>query len=635
MDKLDFLKEVRPFDTVDPKDLEGLVEALEERSFPAGTLIISKGKDPIPALLLIRWGLVKVFIERDDKEVVLGYRGEGEVVGEETFLTQSPYPYSAEAVEETLIYLIPWKELSSLLEKYPQLYRKLGKLIGRRMAHIYQDLPRVIPREHQSGIVDTSLLRHRVGDVLLEKQLVLVPEDLSVVEGARLMKEKGVDSLVVTREGKPVGIVTDRDMVTRYLASGGHLSCLKEIMTPNPLTVRISEFAYQALLLMLRHGVRHLLVVDDAGKPLAILTQKELIRSKTEDILMLTERTMGATSIEELKDTHNQVPFIIEALMADNASVREICEVVTEFNDMVISRVVEICLKEHEAENGPSPAPFCFMVFGSGGRREQTLRTDQDNGIIFLSDKEGEKEAKTYLSALGEKVVKALDACGFPLCPGNMMVTNPEWLRSIEDWEKVLEEWFVHPTREVMLKTSVFFDLRGIYGDKGLVDRLWEIIFSCVKTYPGFVARMGKTSAEIKPPIGLFGRFVVEKSGEHKDTIDIKLRGCLPIVEGVRSLALVEGIKDTNTFNRIEALAEVGSLPKDMADEIIFTYQFLLTLRIRNHIRLLKEEKPLHNHINPSSLAKRERQLLKDCFASIYRLQQLVMAKTEAVFLPD
>ncbi len=634
MDKLDFLREVRPFDRVATEDLEDLLQGLYEKRFRPGTTIVRKGQEPEPALFLIRYGLVKVFIEKEDREVVLGYRGEGEVLGEETFITRGPYPYSAQAVEETLIYCLPWDGLSRLMDKYPELYQKLSKLIGRRMTHIYEDLPRVLPGEPQVGIVDTSLLRHRVGDVLREKELVLAREDMPVEEGARLMKEEGVDSLVVVREGKPVGIVTDRDMVTRYLAKGCGGATLGDIMTPDPLRVRLNDFAYQALLLMLRHGVRHLLVVDDGGKPYAILTQKELLRSKTEDILELTDRTARATSIEELRDTHEQIPIIIEALMADNASVREICEVVTEFNDLVISRVVDICLKELEDMEGPPPEPFCFMVFGSGGRREQTLRTDQDNGIIFLAGEKGE-EAEEYFEALAEKVVHALEACGFPLCPGKMMATNPQWRRSLESWERVLEDWFLHPSREVMLKTSMFFDLRGIYGDKGLVDSLWEIIFRYVKAYPGFVARMGKSSAESKPPICLFGRFIVEKSGEHKNAIDIKLRGCLPIVEGVRALALVEGVKDTNTFNRIEALAQVGTLTRDMADELLFTYQFLLSLRIRNHIQLLKEGKPLHNHVDPSRLTKRERQILKDCFASIYRLQQLVMAKTEALFLPD
>ena len=634
MDKLEFLREVRPFDKVDPQDLEELLQGLYEKKFKAGTMIVRKGEEPEPALFLIRWGLVKVFIEKEDREVVLGYRGEGEVLGEETFITRGPYPYSAQAVEETLIYCLPWDGLSRLMDKYPELYRTLSKLIGRRMTHIYEDLPRVLPGEPQAGIVDTSLLRHRVGDVLREKQLVLASEGMSVVDAARLMREEGVDSLVVMRAGKPVGIVTDRDMVTRYLAAGCTGAMLGDIMTPNPITVTLNDFAYQALLLMLRHGVRHLLVVDDAGRPFAILTQRELLRSKTEDILELTDKTARATSIEELRDTHKQVPVIIEALMADNASVREICEVVTEFNDLVISRVVDICLKELELQEGSPPAPFCFMVFGSGGRREQTLRTDQDNGIVFLAEENGE-EAERYFAALAERVVHALDACGFPLCPGKMMATNPEWRRPLESWEKVLEEWFLHPSREVMLKTSMFFDLRAIHGDKGLADRLWDIIFRYVKAYPGFVARMGKSSAEIKPPIGLFGRFIVEKSGEHKNAIDIKLRGCLPIVEGVRSLALVEGIKDTNTFNRIEALAQVGTLSRDMADELAFTYQFLLTLRIRNHVQLFKEGKPLHNYVEPSRLTKRERQILKDCFASIYRLQQLVAAKTEAVFLPD
>ncbi len=634
MDKLDFLREVRPFDRIPPEDLADLLHHLYEKRFRPGTLIVKKGEEPEPALFLIRWGLVKVFIEKEEREVVLGYRGEGEVLGEETFITRGPYPYSAQAVEETLIYCLPWEGLSRLMEKHPELYQKLSKLIGRRMASIYEDLPRVLPGEAQAGVMDTSLLRQRVGDVLREKELVLAREDMSVEEGARLMREESVDSLVVMREGRPVGIVTDRDMVTRFLAAGRERATLGEIMTPDPLTIGINDFAYQALLLMLRHRVRHLIVVDDGGRPIAILTQRELLHSKTEDILELTDRTAQARSIEELRDTHRQVPVIIEALIADNASIREICEVVTEFNDLVISRVVDISLEELEAQEGPPPAPFCFMVFGSGGRREQTLRTDQDNGMVFVVQ-EGDGDADGYFQRLAERVVSGLEACGFPLCPGKMMATNPLWRRSLDSWEKGLREWFLHPSREVMLKTSMFFDLRGVYGDKGLVDRLWEIIFEYVKSYPGFVARMGKSSAEIKPPIGLFGRFIVEKSGEHKNAIDIKLRGCLPIVEGVRSLALVEGIRDTNTFDRIESLAQVGTLSRDMADELLFTYQFLLSLRIRNHLQLLGEGKPLHNHVDPSLLTKRERQILKDSFASIYRLQQLVVAKTEAVFLPD
>ncbi|RLD97711.1 MAG: hypothetical protein DRI91_04680 [Aquificota bacterium] len=634
MDKLDFLREVRPFDKVPPEDLVELLQGLYERRFEPGTLIVRKGDEPEPALILIRWGLVEVFIEKEGREVVLGYRGEGEVLGEETFITRGPYPYSAQAVEETLIYCLPWNGLSRLMDKHPELYQKLSKLMGRRMAHIYEDLPRVLPGEPQVGIADTSLLRHRVGEVLREKQLVLASEGMSVVDAARLMRREGVDSLVVMRAGKPVGIVTDRDMVTRYLAWGCTGAVLGDIMTPNPITVTLNDFAYQALLLMLRHGVRHLLVVDAASKPFAILTQRELLRSKTEDILELTDRAARATSIEELRDTHKQVPLIIEALMADNASVREICEVVTEFNDLVISRVVDISLRELQAQKGPPPVPFCFITFGSGGRREQTLRTDQDNGLVFVAGEKGEG-ADGYFQALAEKVVFALDACGFPLCPGKMMATNPLWRRSMVSWREVLEEWFLHPTREVMLRCSMFFDLRGIYGDKGLVSRLWEMIFRYVKTYPGFVARMGKSSAEIKPPIGLFGRFIVEKSGEHKNAIDIKLRGCLPIVEGVRSLALVEGIRETNTFDRIEALAQVGTFTRDQADELIYTYQFLLTLRIRNHIQLLEKGKKLHNHVDPSRLTKRERQILKDSFASIYRLQQLVVARTEAMFLPN
>ncbi len=136
-----------------------------------------------------------------------------------------------------------------------------------------------------------------------------------------------------------------------------------------------------------------------------------------------------------------------------------------------------------------------------------------------------------------------------------------------------------------------------------------------VKNYSGFVARMGKSSAEIKPSIGLFGHFIVEKSGEHKNALDIQLRGCLPILEGVRALTLVEGIRETNTSDRIEAMAEVDVFSKDEADEFIFAYQFLLTLRMRNHFSLLKGRKPLHNYVDPSCFTKWERRFLKDYFA--------------------
>lgn len=310
--------------------------------------------------------------------------------------------------------------------------------------------------------------------------------------------------------------------------------------------------------------------------------------------------------------------------MQSGISAREICEIITYINDETTKKVIELTIEEV----GRPPCDFCFMVLGSHGRKEQTIRTDQDNALIYE-----DADASEYFKVLADRLINALDAVGFSKCPAKVMVSNEEWRGTHQEWMRRLHDLFVNPVPEKILRFSIIFDRRVLWGNQNMESDFQKAFEEGVQEHPGFIARLGKIASEKKPPIGIFGNFIVEKSGEHKNELDVKLRAVLPIVESVRVLCLVHGITKTNTFERLEELKNKGALPEDLANEVYFAYDFILKLRLKNHIRLINEGKQPHNYINPNRLENIERKLLKECFAAIYKIQREALKQSGGIYV--
>jgi CBS domain-containing protein len=268
--------------------------------------------------------------------------------------------------------------------------------------------------------------------------------------------------------------------------------------------------------------------------------------------------------------------------------------------------------------------PFCILVLGSEGRQEQSLKTDQDNALIYRDLPIIDFDAKEYFKRFSEEYIKVLLKVGFPPCPGNVMLSNPEWRGSEKEWEKRVSSWVDTPVPENVLNSAIFFDFRSVFGDKTLADGLEEYVHKKIKGKSLFMGYFVSEGLKFKPPLTFFKGFVVERSGEHKGELDLKKGGIFPITHGVRCLSLFNGILERNTYDRIRVLMERGILEKNFGRDLLEAYRFLNMLRFREQADNIIKGKEPDNYINPEKLSKQERGLLKDAFRVVENFQEFL-----------
>jgi len=322
------------------------------------------------------------------------------------------------------------------------------------------------------------------------------------------------------------------------------------------------------------------------------------------------------------------IDLAMNVILEHGGMAKDICELITTLNDHLTRKIIVLAEEAMVREgNGRPPIPYAWLALGSEGRREQTLRTDQDNALIFADDSpKREEEVRTYFLSLAEKVVSGLEQCGFPRCKGRVMAINPKWCQPFHVWKEYFRHWILdvdYPPEEV-LATFVFFDCRAIYGQYELVTRIAGHILELLDEGKSFVREMAKTALLHKTPLGFFKRLVVEKSGEHKNKLNLKLNGLTPLVDAIRTLALSQKVFATNTLDRISALVEKESLPPSEADDLRDAFNVLMLIRVRHHVNVLRQGRVPDNYVNPDELSIIQRTMLKEAFKSIDRLQGLL-----------
>jgi CBS domain-containing protein len=288
-------------------------------------------------------------------------------------------------------------------------------------------------------------------------------------------------------------------------------------------------------------------------------------------------------------------------------------------------RLVRWVLRLVEEELGPPPLAYCWLGLGSVGRREQTLNTDLDTALVYADPPpEGAAAAGRYYAELAERTVAGLERCGFARCEGGIMASNPEWRRPLVAWRDRVDRWVRRPDPDALYNAAIFFDLRPVAGDSSLGEQLWAEYLRRVPESSLFVHLLMRGALIHRPPLGLFGNFVVERSGAHRGAFDIKMHGLMPVVEATRASALARDITRTNTFERLWALRDSGAASRRDTDELIAAYDFVARLRVRHQIDQLAAGQPVDNFINPDELSRDDRAALKEHFKVIRDLAGLI-----------
>lgn len=476
------------------------------------------------------------------------------------------------------------------------------------------------PEPTQNSFINSILpISGCVGN-MLHQTLVTCAETMSIQEVVEMMTARHVNAaIILTAEGQPGGIVTDWDLRERVLAVKRPITePIGAVMSTPLITIPATAPLYEVVRLISGDPPIHHLVVMDGERPVGIITSNDLLTGYRAAPTVLVGEIEAQTTLAGLQSIMSQIQQLLLLLLAQGIKASQSGQIMADLNDRLVVRVLELV----ELELGTPPVPYCWLVLGSEGRREQTFKTDQDNALIYADPPPAEAAAvRSYFVEFTQRVVTALIEIGFPPCSGHYTADNPAWTQPVSGWCAHFQHWAASWRPDDMPNFLIFFDFRGIHGDFKLTTQLRNCLFTTLTEHPGFVNRLAHFSASLAPPLGFFGQFLVEHNGEHRDEFDLKVRGTVPLVDLARFFALSHHSAETNTLNRFKQLSTVSNLPPLLMEELAQSFELIFNLRLQCQWQQFLAGQAISNYVNPEKLSHLERRSLQEAFKVIAKAQ--------------
>ncbi len=600
-----FLAQTPPFDLLDPALRHRAATAIEATYRRKGTALLEIG-DSNATLYLLRRGAVEA---HDGHGNLVGRYGEGESFGVQSLLTGKPVRSRITLIEDGLIWSMPQVAFDALRAASSEFDTHYIRSLEERLIAGVQAKPK-----NSSG---HELFMTPMGE-LLRHPLVVVTTDTTIAEAAGVMSEHAVSSLLVNEGDSVRGIVTDRDLRNRVLAQGRDpAQSVREIMTTDPVTLDASRPVLEGIIAMAGRGIHHLPLTRD-GRVVGMLTTRDVMTLQTRHPLYLAAQIQKAGSIEDLASICAEVPRLFELLLASGMRAEQIPKVLTTINDAVMRRLIALA----QQQLGPAPAPFAWLVFGSQARAEQSIKTDQDNGLVYADDAPANADA--WFASMARIVCDGLNGCGYPYCPGKIMAITDAWRQPLSGWLDHFRKWSTVPDPEAVLRISIFFDLRAVDGEHALAAQISRALGECGarRDKGAFISALARQAASYDVPLGFFRRFVVASQGENRETLDVKASGLLPLTDLVRVRALEAGITVPSTQERIAQMLDMNRLSHTDADRLAGAHILLTGLRVRLHAEQMRRGEKPDNHLDPREISHSEREALREAFLVIREAQQ-------------
>lgn len=453
----------------------------------------------------------------------------------------------------------------------------------------------------------------KVSNAYLQKP-TYIDETETIHNTVKILVEKSIQAILVRRKDGEIGIVTDSSFVKKVAFNRMDLDGpVSQITTYGLKSIDINDFLFNAQIKMSKYNLKRLVVTEDEKIVglLDVVSLSSYFSSHTQSTTKLIE---DAQSIEDLKEASSKFIHTIRALYEKGVKVKYISKLISQLTEKLFLKLFELSAPTELLRNS------CLVVMGSEGRSEQILRTDQDNALIIsedcsLSKEEIEKYAKGFTEYLIE--------FGYPPCEGNIMVSNSYWRKTTKEFKDTIYDWVNNPSEEKYMHLAIFYDAIPVAGNKKLLYELKDYVYQVSSIVPSFGAHFAKPTLIFETPLNFFSDFVVGK-GDHKDEFDIKKGAIFSIVHGIRSLAMEKKLQKTNTIDRIKELNHLGIIDDEFSQEIIESFNFLLTLRLRFRLDKLDRKDSLDNYINPSKLTMHEKDLLKDSLKIVNKFKKYI-----------
>jgi CBS domain-containing protein len=455
---------------------------------------------------------------------------------------------------------------------------------------------------------------------LLRRAPVTCPPDMPVRAALALMRKDRIGSILVAdADGKPVGVFTLNDLRDRVAVEECDLDRpMSVVMTRNPFCLSGDATAMEAALAMAKRLIHHVVVTSAEGRIIGVVSEKDLFALQRLGVGNIAGALAEAQDMNTLVSAADDIRKLARMLMAQGLEAEQLTRLISELNDQLSQRVLYLAF----ADAGLEDISWCWLALGSEGRLEQTLLTDQDNGLIFaLPPGVSADEMRERLLPVARQVNEGLAACGFPLCKGEIMAGNPKWCLSLEEWQSTFSEWLFRGDAPVLLNASIFFDFRTLAGDVSLALTLRDWLNDKIKGNRRFLKLMTLNALGNRPPLGLVRDFVTDGEGEEAGTMDLKLHGTTLFVDAARIFALAAGTCETSTVGRFRAAATAWKLDEAEVSGWIEAFHHIQQLRLRQHQQQLEHDQAMTNRVSPSDLSTLDRTFLKEALRQAKKLQ--------------
>lgn len=619
------LKDAEPFNLLPEETFEEFAKAALQKKFPAHTHIFNQHDPPTDYLYVIKEGLVEIVVlTPGGVEMVVDYRKDGGFFGGTPIFTGDSYTAGARTVKETECYLIPAKLIAKAARHYPQIPEYFTRIILSRVRSLYSDM---VGDHAQKALtqVEAYPFQKRLSEIM-SAPATTCDLNTPVKELAKTLVQKGLGAMLVrAAAGKLVGIITEHDLVAKIVAvedaqCAGAVAA--DVMTPNPISMSPDTYMYEAATCMMGHKIKHLPVLD-RGELVGLVTLHDLMRYRSQKSMLLVGSVREAQTIVALKAAKGEMVKVARVLLSEARSPFETMEILSYIHHCILQRGFDIVM--NEMQEGGMKAPdirFCFFVMGSGGRKEMLLNPDQDNGIIFENFPDSRKEeVNEFFGPFSDRLVAAYAQIGYPLCNGEVMVNNSLWRGRLKEWDARVTNWINVPEPKKVMYSTIFFDFMPLVGDPSLCQDLREVVHREIRKTPRFLFHLLENDLSHKAPLGLLGRFVIDKEGPNKGKLSLKKAGSVFIIDCIRMFMLEQGIDIPTTIGRLEELVKLNVFNQETAEHLKAALEAFTFLRLRNEIALIDQGNAPSDYIDPQMLTKNEQDLLREAFRVAGKLQ--------------
>lgn len=627
----DFLKNYPPFTLIEKESLMEVAEKVVIQYYEPNQYIFEQNMPTSDFFYVVKEGAIQLLRKEEDQKILIDECDSGDVFGIRPLLAKRPYVVSAQAMEESLIYAIHTKDFQNIFKNNSKVAFYLASNFAAGVRNQFAEKKKGRFYYGAENEISSNYKLVEIQSIESSKAPVTCQPETSISQAAKIMSKNGVGSIVIVNANfHPLGITTDRDfrqkVVTGMVAPTQPIST---IMSSPVITIAPDLSVAEVQIAMLKNRVHHLCITEDGTvntKITGIISEHDLLVVQANNPAVLIREIKKATSGAFLHKIRDKAEVLLQKYLEQEVAIKFISEIISEINDALIARAIQIAENDLEVAGYQKPtASFCWLALGSEGRKEQLLRTDQDNALVFDNVTEDiYDETKNYFLALAENTTLILHECGFEYCPADMMASNPNWCMSLEKWEHQFSKWMNQPgTKEVMM-TTIFFDYRPIYGNFKLAEEMTQHIFEGIDQQEIYLSHLANNALQNPPPLSFFRNFIVEKNGEYKDHFDLKARAMMPLADAARVLILNAKVGQiNNTFERFEKLAELEKNNHELFEQAAEAYEILMRFRATQGL----QNGDSGRFVNPSELNKMQRLMLRNSFQSIHEVQSLLKVR--------